>query len=91
MGKLLDKMNTRWGDPQELYGLTFNPLKMNVYQAWLTLSGALTVRMSTLPARYAVKCYADALYTMLRETGDTRYVMFKLLIAFALGIPEENV
>lgn len=62
MGKLLDQMHRRWGDPQEIYGLTFSPLKMDMYQLWLSFSGALTTRLSTLPARYAVKSYADALF-----------------------------
>lgn len=91
MGKLLDRMNEAWGDPRELYGLTFSPLTMNAYQAWITFSGALTVRLSTLPARYAVKCYADALYTLLRDKGDTRYMMFKLLMGLSMGLPEEDI
>lgn len=91
MGKLLDRMGETWGDPRELYGLTFSPLTMNVYPAWISFSGALTIRMSTLPARYAVKCYADALYTMLREQGDTRYMMFKLLMGLSMGLPEEDI
>lgn len=61
MGMLLQQFN-KWGDPKEIYGLTFNPLKMDMYPVWLTFSGALTTRLSTLPARYAVKCYADALF-----------------------------
>lgn len=64
---------------------------MEVYPAWISFSGALTVRLSTLPARYAVKTYADALYTMLRERGDTRYVMFKLLMGLSMGLPEEDI
>lgn len=91
MGKLLDKMSAAWGDPRELYGLQFSPLSMEVYQAWITFSGALTVRLSTLPARYAVKCYADALYCLLRETGDTRYMQFKLLMGLSMGLAEEDI
>ena len=91
MGNLLRKTNARWGDPQELYGLRFSPLKMDVYPLWLSCCGALTVRLSALPARYAIKCYADALYTMLREKGDMSYVMFKMLMGLSLGIPEEMI
>lgn len=88
---LLSQINSRWGDPQEVLGLTVSPLKMDVYPLWLTFSGALTTRLSTLPARYAVKTYADALYTLFRDTGDTRYLMFKMLMGLSLGIPEEHI
>lgn len=91
MGALLQRMKSRWGDPQELYGLQFSPLTMEVYPLWLSCSGALTLRLSTLPARYAIKCYADALYTLLRDKGDLSYVMFKLMMGLSLGIPEEMV
>ena len=91
MGKLLDGAKAGWGDPQEVFGLTFSPLKMDVYPLWLSCSGALTVRLSTLPARYAIKCYADALYTMFRESGDMRYMMFKVLMGLSIGIPEEMI
>ena len=91
MGTLLQKTNARWGEPQELYGLQFSPLTMNVYPLWLSCSGALTLRLSTLPARYAIKCYADALYTMLREKGSMEYIMFKLLVGLSIGIPEDMI
>ena len=91
MGALLQKTNLRWGESQELYGLQFSPLTMNVYPLWLSCSGALTLRLSTLPARYAIKCYADALYTMLREKGSMEYIMFKLLVGLRIGIPEDMI
>ena len=91
MGTLLQKTKTRWGEPQELYGLQFSPLTMDVYPLWLSCSGALTLRMSTLPARYAIKCYADALYTMLRERGSMEYIMFKLLMGLSIGIPDDMI
>ena len=79
-----------WGEPEERFGLTFYPLTMEKYELWLTQNGALTMRMSTLPARYAVRPYIDALYMMAVENKDLRYFGFKLLMALALGIPEEN-
>lgn len=91
MGTLLQSVKARWGDPQELYGLQFSPLTMEVYPLWLSCSGALTQRLSALPARYAIKCYADALYTLLRERGDMGYVMFKLLMGLSIGIPEDMI
>ncbi len=91
MGTLLQKTNMRWGESLELYGLQFSPLKMDVYPLWLSCSGALTMRLSTLPARYAVKCYADALYTMLRERGGMEYIMFKVLMGLSIGIPYDMI
>lgn len=91
MGALLQKTNVYWGESQELYGLQFSPLKMDVYPLWLSCCGALTIRLSTLPARYAIKCYADALYTMFRDKGDMQYMMFKVLMGLSIGIPEEMI
>ena len=91
MSSLLRGLKAKWGDPQELYGLQFSPLKMDVYPLWLSCSGALTLRMAALPARYAIKCYADALYTMLRDKGDMNYVMFKMLMGLSIGIPEDKI
>ena len=88
MAELLSSTRSRWGDPREILGLTVSPLKMEVYPLWLAFSGALTVRLSTLPARYAVRTYADALYTLMRETKDTKYLMFKVLMGLSLGVPE---
>ena len=88
---LLEQAKTMWGDPRELYGLQFSPLKMDVYPLWLSCCGALTVRLSALPARYAIKPYADALYTLLKDTNDLKYVMFKVLMGLSLGIPEEKI
>lgn len=79
-----------WGEPEELYGLTFSPLTMAQYEFWLTQNGALTVRLSTLPARYAIRPYIDALFMMAIERKDIRYFGFKMLMGMALGIPEEK-
>lgn len=79
-----------WGEPEERFGLTFYPLTMDKYELWLTQNGALTVRMSALPARYAVRQYIDALFMMAVEQKDLRYFGFKMLMAMALGIPEEH-
>lgn len=79
-----------WGTDEELFGLTFSPLTMDKYEFWLTHSGALTVRMSALPARYAIRPYIDALFMMAVERKDIRYLEFKMLMGLALGIPEEH-
>lgn len=91
MGRLLKDAEARWGGSREVLGLELSPLKMSVYPLWLSFSGALTVRLSALPARYAIKPYADALYTLLREKGDMRYAMFKMLFGLSMGIPEEHI
>ena len=88
---LLQQAKSMWGDPRELYGLQFSPLTMEVYPLWLSCCGALTVRLSALPARYAIRPYADALYTLLHDTNDLKYVMFKMLMGMSLGIPEDKI
>ena len=89
MGQKLNRV-INWGASEELFGLTFSPLTMDKYEFWLTHCGALTVRMSALPARYAVRTYIDALFMMAVEKQDLKYLEFKMLMGLALGIPEEN-
>lgn len=86
-----DEMALKWGEDAEVYGLVLHPLTMKDYGAYLNFGKALTVRLSGLGAKYAVRCYADALYMLMRDKGDLRWMMFKMLWGLAMGIPKDDV
>lgn len=54
----------RRGEPVSELGLTFYPIKMSQYEQFLSCKEALTLRQSTLPAKYAGLLYMDALFKL---------------------------
>ena len=83
--------------PEEFGGLLFYPVTMEHYSLFRDCELALTLRQSTLPATYAVKNFAQALYALdidaLLKTGEATGIWSRFVIAIclALRIPIQNV
>lgn len=54
----------RRGEPIDELGLTFYPIQMCHYEEFLMCKDALTLRLSTLPVKYAVKDYLNAIFAL---------------------------
>lgn len=84
------------GEPIERYGLTFYPLTMEHYEEWNACKGALTLRMSTLPALYGVMPYLGALYAMdmdamMAEKQSAGWMgRLAALLCLSLRLPKES-
>ena len=52
----------RKGEPVEELGLIFYPIQMHHYEEFLMCKDALSLRLSTLPVKYAVKDYLNAIF-----------------------------
>lgn len=55
------------GQPINFKGLNVHPLVVGQYKWWQMCESALMLRQSSLPAIYAVKPYAQALFAMARD------------------------
>ena len=68
MSQFFDKSEVRRialsGEPVPFCGLYFYPITVEHYGIFLACESALTVRLSMLPAVYAVQNYAQALFSM---------------------------
>lgn len=68
MSQFFDKSEVRRialsGEPVLFCGLSFYPITVEHYDIFLACESALTVRLSMLPAVYAVQNYAQALFSM---------------------------
>ena len=58
------KVLIRQGKPIEELGLTFYPIQMCHYEEFLMCKDALSLRLSTLPVKYAVKDYLNAIFAL---------------------------
>ena len=54
----------RQGKPVECLGLTFYPIKMYHYDDFLASKDALVLRLGTLPVKYAIKDYLNAIFSL---------------------------
>lgn len=59
-----ERILIRQGKPVSCLGLTFYPIQMCYYDIFLLCKEALTVRLSTLPVKYAVKDYINAIFAL---------------------------
>ena len=62
--KMDRKSLVRQGKPVECLGLTFYPIKMYHYDDFLASKDALVLRLGTLPVKYAIKDYLNAIFSL---------------------------
>lgn len=62
--KMDRKSLVRRGKPVECLGLTFYPIKMYHYDDFLASKDALVLRLGTLPVKYAIKDYLNAIFSL---------------------------
>ena len=60
----------RHGEPIECLGLTFYPIKVARYEEFTEVKNAWTVRLSTLPMKYAVMPFLSALWALDYDTFE---------------------
>lgn len=100
MSQFFDKAGIRSialrNEPVKFEGLYFYPITVKQYELFLACEQALTIRLAMLPAVYAVKPYASAIFamqinSMMRDSEGTEVVrywtMFLQLMVMALRIP----
>lgn len=76
-------------------GLCLRPVTMRHYAEWLDAKPALTLRLSTLPPRFAVLPYASAMFKLEAEaalTGQPAGLLsrFVTLLCLSLGIAKQE-
>lgn len=82
-------------EPVECNGIRLYPITMAHYEEWQRCKGVLTLRMSTLPALYAVMPYLGALYAMdtdtFKENGKAVGFMgtISYILCLSMNIPVE--
>ena len=80
----------RQGKPIEESGLTFYPIQMCHYETFLICKNALAVRLSTLPVKYAIKDYINAVFTFevdsLKEKRGTAGIFSRILELLRLSL-----
>lgn len=62
--KMDEMILIRQGKPVNCLGLTFYPIQMCHYELFLMCKSALSVRLSTLPVKYAIKDYINAIFSL---------------------------
>lgn len=84
----------RQGKPVTCLGLTFYPIQMCYYELFLMCSKALTVRLSTLPVKYAIKDYLNAIFTfegdLAKEKKETGGIFVKIIQLLKLSLRIDN-
>lgn len=63
-GTLQNKRKIREGEPITCCGLTIYPIRMDFYEDFLACRDAICLRLSSLPAKYAVKDFLSAVFAM---------------------------
>lgn len=80
----------RRGEPITEGGLTYYPIQMAQYELYQVHKNALLLRQSTLPAKYAVKDYVNAIFSFeidSIEKGEPSIGLFSsLLILWAMSL-----
>lgn len=84
--KMDEVVAIRQGKPVPCMGLIFYPIQMRHYEMFLMCKNALALRLSTLPVKYAIKDYLNAIFSLeidaskeKRETAGFFYRVIKLL------------
>lgn len=84
----------RQGKPIEELGLTFYPIQMFHYEEFLMCKDALTLRLSTLPVKYAVKDYLNAIFALeidsVKDKGENVGLFTRIIILFMLSLRIEG-
>lgn len=88
------KSKIRRGEPIEEFGLIFYPIKMSFYEQFTACKDALIVRLGTLPVKYQMKDYLNALFALelnSAESGGANAGFFsRLLRLLALSLRIDN-
>ena len=82
-----------WEDePIEVNGIVLYPILMRNYQEWLVCKGALTFRLSSLPALYMAMPYLSAIYATDCEMGFQTGLMSRIfkLLSLSTHMPETD-
>lgn len=90
------RLRIRRGEPIEECGLTLYPIRMDHYEDFLQCKDALSLRLSSLPARIAAMDYMSAVFaleleaiqgkTSAKETGG---LFFRLMRLFGLALRKD--
>lgn len=84
------KVLIRQGKPIEELGLTFYPIQMCHYEEFLMYKDALTLRLSTLPVKYAVKDYLNAIFALeidsVKNKGENIGLFTRVIAIFMLSL-----
>lgn len=76
MSRISVERSIRRGLPIELGGLTYYPITMVQYDEFIKCSEALALRISSLPARFAMKDFLNAIFTYEQnEIANERPIM----------------
>lgn len=80
----------RRGEPIEKHGLTWHPVKMDRFEEYIIAKPVLLLRQSTLPAKYAMMDFLQALYAMdfdsITNNGKPIGFLYKLILLMALAL-----
>ena len=80
----------RQGKPVNCLGLTFYPIQMCHYEIFLACQKALAIRQSTLPVKYAVKDYLNAIFGLEidapKENREIAGSFFRMIILLGLSL-----
>lgn len=88
--KMDEKVLIRQGKPVNCLGLTFYPIQMCHYELFLLCKNALAVRLSTLPVKYAIKDYVNAIFALevdsAKENKSVGGIFGKILELWKLSL-----
>lgn len=80
----------RQGKPVDCLGLTFYPIQMCHYEIFLMCQKALAIRQSTLPVKYAVKDYLNAIFGLEisepKGKGESAGAFFRAITLLGLSL-----
>lgn len=80
----------RRGEPIKELGLTFYPIQMCHYEKFLMCKDALSLRLSTLPVKYAIKDYLNAIFGLeldsLKGNGENLGLFTRAITLFMLSL-----
>ena len=77
--------------PIEKLGLTFYPITMEHYEEFQACKSVLTIRLGTLPIKYATMDYFTAIYSWDKDTHADIFGYLFILLCLSLRIsPTEN-
>ena len=88
------KVQIRKGEPITECGLTFYPIQMSEYEEFLMCKDALALRLSTLPVKYAIKDYLNAIFSLeidsVKDKGENIGLFTRAIALFMLSLRIES-
>lgn len=86
----MENIKIRQGEPIEALGLMFSPIKMSEYELFLTCKDALIVRLGTLPVKYQMKDYLNAIFAFdlatVEQNGEFFGLFTRLITLLSLSL-----